>query len=364
MKILLTINDISITGGAERVCVNLANAFAESGHEVEILSFYHAHSAVPYMLSSHVKLYFWQEIAESHFATAVCARLLGRLYYKNFYKILLSLKVGRRYRDIDIVISNDWTFTPYFKRKHISYIKVLHSIQDKYAKRNNYFDILVCLTHSHAQSLQQNHQCVKIIPNFLPILSSQNTDSRQKMVLSIGRMDDGDPKGFLRLIDIWEKVRQNQESSGWKLVIVGDGVLKTQIQSKIQEKNLQDSLLLKPFTKDIEHEYLQASIYVMTSYREGFGMVLLEASSLALPCLAFDVVTGPSDIIESEVGGYLIKDNNLQGFADKIIELMSDESKRKTMGESARTRVVRYFSKEAILPLWEELLHRQIKPTK
>ena len=46
MNILLTINDISITGGAERVCVNLANALTGCGHSVEILSFYRVDKAL------------------------------------------------------------------------------------------------------------------------------------------------------------------------------------------------------------------------------------------------------------------------------------------------------------------------------
>ncbi|MCX2717401.1 glycosyltransferase [Helicobacter sp. MIT 21-1697] len=132
--------------------------------------------------------------------------------------------------------------------------------------------------------------------------------------------------------------------------------MKTQIESKIKEKNLQDSILLKPFTKDIESEYLNASIYAMTSHNEGFGMVLAEASSYALPCIAFDIKTGPSEIIEDSKTGFLVQDNDLQGFADKLIELMSDESKRKTLGEAAKIRVTQRLSKQAIMPLWEEVL--------
>lgn len=49
MKILLTIEDISIFGGAERVTVNLANALCECGHEVSILSFYQRHPKLPYI---------------------------------------------------------------------------------------------------------------------------------------------------------------------------------------------------------------------------------------------------------------------------------------------------------------------------
>lgn len=142
----------------------------------------------------------------------------------------------------------------------------------------------------------------------------------------------------------------------WQLVIVGDGDMKNEIETKIKDLGLQDSIILKPFTKDIESEYLNASIYAMSSYYEGFPMVLLESSSYGLCPIAFDIKTGPSDIIENNKGGYLIQDNDLNTYADKLIELMSDDNKRKTMGEAAKARVAQKFSKEAIIPLWEEVL--------
>ena len=355
MKLLLTINDLTITGGAERVCVNLANALADSGVSVDILSFYRAHSSLPYALSPKVKLHFWHLDSESHFAARISARPLGRLYYKNLYKFILSLRVWWRYKGISAIIVSDWTFTPHLRRARTRYIKILHFIQAKYAKRNNCFDTLICLTHSYASRWQGYHKHLKVIPNFLPTLPAISTDSSQKVVLSVGRLSE--EKGFLRLIDIWECVKQSKDSKGWQLVIVGDGELREQIESKIHAKKLQDSITLKPFTKDIESEYLKASIYVMTSHFEGFGMVLVEASSYALPCIAFDIPTGPSDIIESSVSGYLIEDNDLKNFATKTLELMNDESRRKALGANAKERVKAHFSKESILPLWEEVLY-------
>lgn len=71
----------------------------------------------------------------------------------------------------------------------------------------------------------------------------------------------------------------------WQLIIVGDGILKKELESKIKALNLQESVILKPFTKQIEQEYLSASIYAMSSHFEGFGMVLVEAFSYGLPCL-------------------------------------------------------------------------------
>ncbi|WP_394986565.1 glycosyltransferase, partial [uncultured Helicobacter sp.] len=203
------------------------------------------------------------------------------------------------------------------------------------------------------------HKNVCIIPNFLPTLPTQTTDYTQKIVLSVGRMDSGDQKGFFRLIDIWEMVvKQTQADSqnGWQLHIVGDGVMREKIQAKIESKGLQDSVILKPFTKDIEQEYLQASIYAMSSYYEGLPMVLIESTSYGLPAIAFDIATGPSDIILDSHTGYLIADNDLQAYADKLQTLMRDEALRENLGRQAKERVAECFSKEAIARVWEEIL--------
>ena len=429
MKILLTINDISITGGAERVCVNLANALSELGHQVSVLSFYQANALLPYRLNESVNLHIWHNIAEAEYAKKQCGNIFSKMYYKNLYKFILSLQVSQRFSHFDVIISNCATYTPFFKYSKTRYCRIIHLNFSKYHSRNNYFNSLIILSSIELSTWQNYHKNIKVIPNFLPNISQKNTDSNQHRIISVGRMDMGDQKGFLRLIDIWEKVQErikaglestplgrvqnsatlesNHETTldskrlsaeavcddfkscealsarsllnindearkanslkraetathkknleSWELIIVGDGAMKEQIQAKILEKNLQDTIILKPFTKDIEKEYLNASIYAMTSHFEGFGMVLVEASSYALPCVAFDIAAGPSDIIESHTSGYLIEDNDLQDYADKLLTLMSDKEKRESMGLQAKQRVKERFSKEAIMPLWEEV---------
>ena len=149
--------------------------------------------------------------------------------------------------------------------------------------------------------------------------------------------------------------RNDDNLTQWKLIIVGDGILKKELESKIKALNLQDSIILKPFTKDIEREYLNASIYAMSSHWEGFGMVLAEASSYGLPCIAFDIKTGPSDIIADEKSGFLVADNDLQGYADKLMLLMRDENLRFNFGTKAKRVVSEKFSKEVVMKEWEKL---------
>lgn len=351
-SILLTIGDVSITGGAERVVVNLANLFVQLGHSVEIVSFFRANPILPYTIDERVRVKFFYTRDEKN---SKDTNALKRFYIKNIFKFMLSVRVWWRYR-VDYVIANDWTYTPFLKHQDTKYIKILHLNFTKYNKRNNYFDTLVLLSYAEIALYRPFHKHIKVIPNFLPTTSTQRTDYSQKIVLSVGRMDNGDQKGFLRLIDIWEQVSQMEGASEWKLHIVGDGVIREQIQAKIQAKNLEESIIVCPFTKDIESVYLSASIYVMSSHYEGFGMVLIESGSYGLPAIAFDVATGPSDIIVDSHTGYLVADNAIQDYAHKLHKLMRDENLRSTFGLHAKKRVQEHFSKEAIVPLWEEIL--------
>lgn len=437
MNILLTINDISITGGAERVCINLANALLGLNHSVEILSFYRKNRDLPY--HTNAKLTFINDFGEDIQRARFYKNPLSKIYFKNLYKFILSLKVKRDYKHIDTIITNDWTYTPFLKNKATHYIKINHLNFTKYNKRNNLFDTLILLSKMELHIWQKYHKNIKVIPNFIPempkislrgdlqdtqmaqagqnlsqnsqdmqdLLNPQDTqDSQpiptpksQKCVISIGRMESGDQKGFLRLLDIWKILQDsnnldclipnglcNDEHSkdsnetlpsrndnhssdstkslesptatlhNWHLIIIGDGELKDAIDSKIKALKLENSVILKPFTKDIGSEYQNADIYAMSSHYEGFGMVLAEAGSYGLPCVAFDIPTGPSDIIKDGESGFLIEDNDLVAYAKALRVLISDEAMRERMGISARERIDKHFSQRAIMPLWSAIL--------
>ena len=358
MKILLTIDDITIVGGAERVVVNLANALSGIGYDVEILSFFMANDKPLYEINDNVKLSFWYRIAESkHKERFLKSRILS-IYYKNLHKAILSFKMQMKYHFVNAIIASCSIYRPFLKSVNTICVKIMHLNFISFHKRNARFDSIILLSSRELSTYQRYHKNLTIIPNFLPSIPTQSSILDSRIVLSVGRMDNGDQKGFLRLIDIWKLVMQDVSLKDWKLHIVGDGVLKQEIQSKIQAFNLQDSIILKPFTQDIEQEYLQASIYAMSSHFEGFGMVLVESASYGLPAIAFDVNTGPSDIIEQNKSGFLREDNNLQDFALKLQNLMKDKDLRITLGSNAKQRVKQKFSKAAIMPLWEKVLNK------
>lgn len=354
MKILLSISDVSTFGGAERVVVNLANALSDK-HEVTLLSFYKKNENLAFDILPQVRLLFLNACAEEQKKKS--KNIFYNFYFKNLYKIFISYKIKKEYKDTDIIISNFFAFIPYFKNKNTLYIKLEHSRFERYFSRNKLFDFLVVLSSSELSTWKQNYPKVEVIPNFIPKIPKQNLNTNQKQVLAVGRLSK--EKGFNRLVKIWNLLSKDetfkQEFKQWKLVIVGDGEQKQALQEKIKKLNLEKNIILKAFTKEIEKEYLHSSIYVMSSYYEGFGMVLAEASSFALPCIAFDVKTGPSDLIESEKTGFLIQDDDLQDFAEKLKLLMSDENLRETFGKNAKEKMKKEFSKEVVMKKWEEL---------
>lgn len=277
---------------------------------------------------------------------------------------MLNFKVERVLRAYkpSIVLSNDGWYIPRHKLDSSAYLRLWHLNAPKHLsarKRRNLakFDTLVVLSQKELATWQSYHKSVRVIPNFLPELLESSTNPSTKVVLSVGRLSG--EKGFDRLLDIWEMVQDRAKDSSalaqWELHIVGSGDLQSELESKIVQKGLETSVRLVGFRQDMERVYLGASVYAMCSYFEGFGMALAEACSYGLAGIAFDIAAGPSDIIAQGKSGYLIEDGDMQGFADKLCELMSDETKRAEFGANARELMARNFSKQAVVPQWQEL---------
>lgn len=276
----------------------------------------------------------------------------GKVFYKLVYRFYEDYLLKLKCKEADVIIYNNIPHYALFKNKNTHYLYLSHITRKKYSSKFNYFDFIITINQEQKALLEKHHKNVIYIPNFLPKMPDVITNHQQKVVLFLGRFSK--EKGVLRLIDIWKKVQEEAKCREWNLVFVGDGVLKEAMQDKINKLNLNDTIIIKGFTNDVEKEYLSASIYAMSSYSEGFGMVLIESASYALSSVAFDIA-GLSDIIENEKSGFLIEDGNLQEFAKKLQLLMRDENLRKTMGENAKIHTKKHFSKELVLQKWQDL---------
>lgn len=192
------------------------------------------------------------------------------------------------------------------------------------------------------------------IPNFIEDLPSRRSNLQNKQLISVGRLDK--IKGFEDLIDIFN-IFQNTHSD-WTLHIVGDGSEKENLQNKINKLNLQDKVILcgTKLSKELEEEYINSSMYLMTSFSESFGLVLVEATSYGLPLIAFDSAQGAKEIIENNKNGFLIPNRNKTDFINKINELLENPEKQKSFSNSA-VITANKFSKKNISEMWNKFIN-------
>jgi len=133
-------------------------------------------------------------------------------------------------------------------------------------------------------------------------------------LLTIGRFSK--EKGHERLIEVMTKLPNN-----YKLRIMGDGILKNKIETLVKDKKIYDKVEFLGFLDESEKLKIinKSNLYIQTSFVEGFPNSLLQAVSLGLPAIAFDVPGGTKEII-NEGNGCLIEDGNLEAMAKKIQE--------------------------------------------
>ena len=209
-------------------------------------------------------------------------------------------------------------------------------------------DMIVTLTKDGLKQWPKAKN-IKAIPNFSNIQVHQPSDVRKKRVITIGRLSE--EKGFDRLLDIWKLV--SDKHPDWQLDIYGKGGMKEDLEQKIKNENIANATL-RGTTNNIGKEISESSICVVTSYFEGFSLVLLEAIKFGVPCVAFDCPYGPKAIIEDGICGYLIENGNTPLFAEKLCTLMENESLRQDFSKASIERS-KVFDKDTIMSQWKKL---------
>ena len=213
------------------------------------------------------------------------------------------------------------------------------------------FDSFVVLTEEDA-AMWGDVPNIKVIPNAAKFISNGYSSCQNKRVIAVGRLDY--QKSFDRLIEAWALVQQTDKYKDWSLDIFGQGEWRDMLQQMIDERGLQDRVMLNKPTKDIAKEYAASSMLVMSSHYEGFPMVMIEAMACGLSVVTFDYKCGPRDIIDHEINGLLVKDGDIEGLAQALMRLMNDDELRQKMGETARLVVDRY-SEEKVMNKRQEL---------
>lgn len=176
------------------------------------------------------------------------------------------------------------------------------------------------------------------------------------VVLSIGRLME--EKDHAVLLDAFARVAE--KFPVWRLRIVGDGPLRTELERRIARLGLGMRVEMPGFTRDVGTAYAKARFVVLPSRYESFGMVAAEALATGRPVLSFDDCAGIAEIVESGVNGLLVagfpdREARVAALADGLRRMMDDPELCDRLGRAGPDRVA-CFASEAVLYRWEGIL--------
>ena len=194
------------------------------------------------------------------------------------------------------------------------------------------------------------------IPNFLENIPTNKASLNNSNIINVGRLSN--EKGQLDLINVFDIL--HRKNSDIVLYLVGDGHDYEDIEKEVINRNLANYVNMTGFKSGafLEDLYLNSSLFVMTSYTESFGLVLIEAMSYGIPCLAFDSAEGAREIISNNYNGFLIKNRNEHEMASKILELLDNKKELKRLSSNALKTSLKY-TKESVMEKWENLLNQK-----
>ena len=224
---------------------------------------------------------------------------------------------------------------------------------------NKKLDYLVLVSKSlqefyNKELMNARCECV-YIPNVIDKIPEKSALLNNKRLISVGRLSP--EKGFMDLLKMY--VILHKDYPEWKLDIIGDGVEKEKLAQFIKEHELEEVVTLHGFR---DKEYIdkmlhESSIYLLTSFTESFGIVLIEAMSHGVPCIAFNSAEGARELIQSGKNGYLIKNRSYTAFLKKVKDLINSKEDRRKIGKVSREGVKQYTC-EVVSEQWFDLIEK------
>jgi len=425
MRIAIVCSRLSY-GGAERVAVLWANGFAERGYDVLLIA--GQLEAKTYQVDDRVKL--CNLFANSHnkmkkWGGAIVN--IRKIAQKERPDVIIGVmktcslvaKMGTIGMSIPIIMTEHNSF-----ERPQSAPLPMNDYFFKYYVNRLYHHVTV-LTTPDKEFIGNRLHRVSVLPNPLLLPPVEEIPSKDRIVLAAGRLDDWHYKGFDVLIKSFAKLlkggnaagqrgmcnsitptSKGKECEGWRLQIAGTGSEKSlnYLKGLCKENGVEDYVDFLGFQKDIEKLYQKASIFVLSSRYEGFGLVLIEAMSQGCACIACDykgrqkeilrsLTPNPSPKGEGELPtegsgaaepetrnskletrntetrnshvevcetGILCEPDDVDALAEAMRKMITDDDYR----ESVRMKAVersKFYSLENTTQRWEKLLHTIVK---
>lgn len=376
-KIVLLISSMN-AGGAERVAATLANNWLRLGHEVRIVPCFSQGTGQSfYPLDERIDLHW---LAEDLPKSKLLGRLIKPLVLRRLLKqwqpdvvvsFLTNVNVTALLATIGLripVIACERT-NP-LSESHLPLIlRKLRKVLYPQAAA------VMLQTKAAASDYAALNPAVKHVPTIAnplpdvlveeltaqPIVSKGVTEGQPKVLLAMGRLVA--LKQYAFLIDCFAEIAE--DFPDWQLHIYGSGPLVESLQAQIERLGLSAQVFLKGATKSPWSCMRAADAFAMTSEREGFPNVLLEAMANGLASIAIDCPYGPAEVSQAgelavlvpmkmdDAGQYA--QSTRSAFIEGLKKLLGDASLRQRLGSAGQAYVLKEYATERVLQHWEEL---------
>lgn len=361
-------------GGTIRTVVNQANAMAEAGHDVEIVSAVRRRNDPQFAIDPRVRLSALVDqrdgIAADSLARKVWRRARGKIVpYGEFAADYFTERVEATVIDYVSGLSDGILVTTRpalnlisarrtpegvirVAQEHMNLGSYHEAVREQIGRHYGRFDVITVLTET---SRREYHDLVPgtpvaRIPNAVHMDQRKHSDQSDPTVIAVGRLVP--QKGFDMLIPAFAAIASRHPE--WKLRIFGTGPSKERLQALIDEAGVGDRITLMGRSNRIHEELAKASVYALSSRIEGLPMAMIEAMGHALPIVAFDCPTGPADVLTPGKDGVLVPPRDVDALGEALSKVMDDRDLRLRLGAAA-AETAHAYTPEVVMPLWEDL---------
>ena len=356
MKVMFCLGSLGI-GGAERVITNLANTFINE-NEVSIVVSTPKENI--YKLDKRIRFEVIDSLKEKNKIKKIICRVLKTK------KLIKEINP-----DIIIVFLPEPSIRISMLKKQTK-VPVIISVRDDpkvdYKKIKMRLPMKLFFNNADAFVFQTQEQreyfCKKIQEKSTIIFNPINSKfickpfkgKRNNKIISAGRLMP--QKNQKLLIDAFSVV--NKKYPNYELHIYGEGELRNELQTQIDNLGLSHKVFLDGLTDNMKDKIYDARMFVLSSNHEGLPNALLEAMAVGTPCISTRFSGGGAEAIINNNSNGLLVNNTIEELSQAIIFYIENEAKANEFGRKASEEMKNY-TQEAITKKWLDYIEETIK---